>query len=109
MASPGRRWNEKVIYSQHSVIQESILSYHFRRIAMNRKILALLGMLVLVSLLISACQPAAPEAPAETEGPAETEAPAGETKSVCLVQIDRSHPFHLGEEAGAQEGLALWF
>ena len=70
---------------------------------MNRKIFALLGVLVLISLLISACQPAAPAAPADTEAPAETEAPAGETKSVCLVQIDRSHPFHLGEETGAQE------
>jgi len=71
----GRRWNQKVNYSQHPVIQEFQTIYHFRRIAMNRKILALLGVLVLASLLIGACQPAAPKRPPETEAPVQTAAP----------------------------------
>lgn len=59
---------------------------------MNRKTFAILAALMVLSLLLSACGGAAQ--------------PAGQTtekKSICLVQIDRSHPFHLGEEAGATE------
>jgi ABC-type sugar transport system substrate-binding protein len=75
---------------------------------MNRKIFATLAALVLLTMLLAACapaaQPAATEPPEEqpVEQPAETAA-AGEQKSVCLVQIDLSHPFHLGEVEGAKE------
>ncbi|HLE16628.1 MAG TPA: sugar ABC transporter substrate-binding protein [Anaerolineales bacterium] len=72
---------------------------------MIRKIFAILAALTLLSLVLAACapaaQPAATEPPAEE--PAETAAPGGEQKSVCLVQIDLSHPFHLGEVEGAKE------
>src|SRR5574341_1404263 len=80
---------------------------------MNRKFFAILSALTLMAILISACAPAAPTQPAQeptseqpaTEAPvAATEAPAaGAKKSVCLVQIDLSHPFHLGEVEGAKE------
>jgi ABC-type sugar transport system substrate-binding protein len=78
---------------------------------MNRKFFVILSALTLLAILISACAPAAPtpapvsEQPA-TEAPAPaTEAPAAPAakKSVCLVQIDLSHPFHLGEVEGAKE------
>jgi ABC-type sugar transport system substrate-binding protein len=59
---------------------------------MSRKLLATLFVLLLM-LLLAACG-----------GGAEEETPAGgEVPVIGLVQIDRSHPFHLGEEAGAQE------
>ena len=57
---------------------------------MNRKWLAL-GSLLLLMLALAAC--------GGGDG-----APAGDAEVVIgLVQIDRSHPFHLGEEAGATE------
>jgi ABC-type sugar transport system substrate-binding protein len=74
---------------------------------MNRKIFTILALFVAISLLAAACAPAA-QPPASTEAPPAAEAtepPAagGEMKSVCLVQIDLSHPFHLGEVEGAKE------
>ena len=61
----------------------------------------LLYLLLLVSLAVmSACGGAAP-------GDGE-EAPAGEVPVIGLVQIDRSHPFHLGEEAGATEAASRY-
>jgi ribose transport system substrate-binding protein len=67
---------------------------------MNRKIFILLGLLVLAALLLSACQ---------TSGGTTKEANApAEKKTICLVQIDRSHPFHLGEEAGATQAASRY-
>ncbi len=61
---------------------------------MSKKIFVTLLLLVTVALL-PACGGAA-----GTEG---EEAAAGDAPVIGLVQIDRSHPFHLGEEAGATE------
>lgn len=76
---------------------------------MNRK-LVLLSLLLIAALALSACQPAAPEEPAaapeEEAAPAEEaaeEETAGDQLVIGLVQIDLSHPFHLGEVEGAEE------
>ncbi|MCK5485738.1 MAG: sugar ABC transporter substrate-binding protein, partial [Desulfobacterales bacterium] len=59
---------------------------------MSRKLIVYLFVLVLL-LALAACG-----------GTAEEETPeAGDVPVIGLVQIDRSHPFHLGEEAGATE------
>ena len=59
---------------------------------MSRKLIVYLFILVLL-LALAACG-----------GTAEEETPeAGDVPVIGLVQIDRSHPFHLGEEAGATE------
>ncbi|HLE53187.1 MAG TPA: sugar ABC transporter substrate-binding protein [Anaerolineales bacterium] len=73
---------------------------------MNRKFFLLVAVIMVFAMILSACAPAAP--PAEETAappPAETEAPPlpAETKVACLVQIDLSHPFHLGEVEGAKE------
>ncbi len=57
---------------------------------MDRKWITIFIGLLLV-LLIAGC------------APAEEATPEGEVPVIGLVQIDRSHPFHLGEEAGAME------
>mgnify|MGYP001272880449 CR=1 FL=1 len=65
---------------------------------MKRTSLLVLMALLATAALLGACQPAT--APGgETQEPAE----AGETKVIGLVQIDLSHPFHLGEVEGAEE------
>jgi ABC-type sugar transport system substrate-binding protein len=70
---------------------------------MNRRFYFLIAACALALLALAACAgPQATSLPA-TEAPAETEAPAAGTKAVCLVQIDLSHPFHLGEVEGAKE------
>ncbi len=66
---------------------------------MKRKLFLILAALTVFSILIGACAPAAQP----TEAPPQpTEAPAA-MKVVCLVQIDLSHPFHLGEVEGAKQ------
>jgi ABC-type sugar transport system substrate-binding protein len=61
----------------------------------------LISVILVASLWLTGCAPAA--APAAEEAPAE-EAPVAEEKVVVgLVQIDLSHPFHLGEVEGAKE------
>ncbi len=98
---------------------------------MRQKYFSLFGALMILAMLLTACQPAAapepaapaaPEtaaAPAEpaaaepTQAPAQpaaaepTQAPAqpaaGGQKVVGLVQINLSHPFHIGEVNGAKE------
>ena len=73
---------------------------------MKRKFVSLIGAVMILSMLLTACQPAAPapEAPAAAEA---TQAPAqpaaGEQKVIGLVQINLSHPFHIGEVNGANE------
>ncbi len=59
----------------------------------------LFALLAGILLLVACRAPATPEAPPEE---AESEAP-GETLVIGLVQIDLSHPFHLGEVEGARE------
>lgn len=75
------------------------------------KVTYLLSLLALLALVLSACTAVAPapagsttEAGAEagTEGEAAA-APAGDQLVIGLVQIDLSHPFHLGEVEGAKE------
>lgn len=81
---------------------------------MKRNLVNVLGVLLVVVLLLAACQPSpAPTSEAQQEKPAQEEAkptqeeakpPATESKKVVgLVQIDLSHPFHLGEVEGAKE------
>ncbi len=59
----------------------------------------LFALLVGVLLLVACRAPATPEAPPEEAEPAAPE----ETLVIGLVQIDLSHPFHLGEVEGARE------
>lgn len=68
---------------------------------MNRKLFLILA-LALVTLALAAC--AGQKVTQEQTGTSqETQPPSAEKKSVCLVQIDLSHPFHLGEVEGAKE------
>ncbi len=65
-----------------------------------------LTLLALLALLLSACTAVAP-VPAGSAEPAAAEsegaAAVGDQKVIGLVQIDLSHPFHLGEVEGANE------
>lgn len=77
---------------------------------MKRNFFIILGMLLVASLFLAACQPAAAPAEeaqvpaAESSSPTpKEEAPAGEQKVIGLVQINLSHPFHIGEVEGAKE------
>ncbi len=75
---------------------------------MNRKIVNILGIFLVLMIVLIACQPVAPASqapqPAEAEPTQAAEQPAAEgQKVVGLVQIDLSHPFHLGEVEGAKE------
>ena len=80
---------------------------------MKRNFLTILGILLVASMFLAACQPAAAptaapaedsQAPAEEAAPEQAaEAPAGEQKVIGLVQINLSHPFHIGEVEGAKE------
>ncbi len=62
-------------------------------------------LLALLALLLSACTAVtpAPAAGSPETGAAESAAPAGDQLVIGLVQIDLSHPFHLGEVEGANE------
>lgn len=80
---------------------------------MTRRFFLILSLVLALAMIFAACAPAVPEAPpaeeeaapAEEEAaPAEEEAaPEGEKPVIGLVQIDLSHPFHLGEVEGAKE------
>ena len=78
---------------------------------MNRKVFKILALLILAAVILAACAQPPPEAPpveeeaapAEAEAPEEEAEPAAEKPVVGLVQIDLSHPFHLGEVEGAKE------
>jgi ABC-type sugar transport system substrate-binding protein len=60
--------------------------------------------LLLLVLLLSACKPKEPtEEVTLTEDVAETQVAEDEEIVIGLVQIDLSHPFHLGEVEGAKE------
>jgi len=67
---------------------------------MKQNVLKLFAALMVIAVILSACAgPAAPQATSVAEPP-----PAEEEKLVIgLVQIDLSHPFHLGEVEGAKE------
>jgi ABC-type sugar transport system substrate-binding protein len=67
---------------------------------MNQKVYKLSAALLVLAMLLGACAaPAAPQATtAATEAP-----PDAEQIVIGLVQIDLSHPFHLGEVEGAKE------
>jgi ABC-type sugar transport system substrate-binding protein len=79
---------------------------------MKRTIYLISSSLMILAMLLAACQPAATPAPA-TQAPAQptqapqpepTQAPAtSEKKVIGLVQINLSHPFHIGEVNGAKE------
>lgn len=73
---------------------------------MKRYVLSVFGILMILAMLLTACQPAAtPATQAPTAAaPAATTAPASAAKKVIgLVQINLSHPFHIGEVNGAKE------
>jgi branched-chain amino acid transport system substrate-binding protein len=65
---------------------------------MNKKLLALLSLLLFASMILAACAPAATEAPpAETEAPAEGE-PAGDTECtdpLGCVEVGPNDPVHV--------------
>lgn len=72
---------------------------------MSKRLFVLLALLVVASMMLAACQPAAPEAPAEE--PAATEAPAEEpaveepaafecTDAIGCVDIAPDEPIHIG-------------
>jgi ABC-type sugar transport system substrate-binding protein len=75
---------------------------------MKRALIVTLGLLL--ALLITSCVPAPAAAPA-SQAPAPTSAPepaqaakkAPEDMTIGLLQINLSHPFHLGEVEGAKE------
>lgn len=79
---------------------------------MSKRILLIVTMLVLASLVLAACQPAATEAPAEvTEAPAEvTEAPAaGALKIAILAPLSGSVPtFGVSTRDGALLAIKEW-
>jgi ribose transport system substrate-binding protein len=67
---------------------------------MKQNVLKLLAALLALAVILSACAgPAAPQATSAPEQPAAQE----EQLVIGLVQIDLSHPFHLGEVEGAKE------
>jgi ribose transport system substrate-binding protein len=72
---------------------------------MKKTLFVLMSALFAASLILVSCAPAAPAAtaePAKPAAPAATVAPAKKIV-VGLVQINLSHPFHIGEVNGAKE------
>ena len=80
---------------------------------MNKKLLALLSLLVFASMILAACAPAATEAPpAETEAPAETEEAAMFecTDDIGCVDVAPGDPVHVAYAlviSGANETLGV--
>ncbi len=80
---------------------------------MKRSTYTIFSTLVILAMVLAACKPAATPAPATQPPAAEatqppqaepTKAPeTGAKKVVGLVQINLSHPFHIGEVNGAKE------
>jgi ribose transport system substrate-binding protein len=74
---------------------------------MTHKRFRFFSLLLLVVLLLSACKPTetTPQAGEETEATEEVATATGGDDEIVigLVQIDLSHPFHLGEVEGAKE------
>jgi ribose transport system substrate-binding protein len=62
-----------------------------------------LSLLALLALILSACTAVAPAPAGSSTEAGQAAAPAGDQLVIGLVQIDLSHPFHLGEVEGAQE------
>jgi len=83
---------------------------------MKRNLMSYLGILIAVTMVLTACQPAAAPVPApanenqappaeKAPEPQKAEAPVAADKKITvgLVQINLSHPFHIGEVNGAKE------
>jgi branched-chain amino acid transport system substrate-binding protein len=79
---------------------------------MNKKIFALLSLLILVSLVLAACAPAATETPVATEAPVETEEAAMFecTDAIGCVDVAPGDPVHIAYAlviSGANETLGV--